>query len=91
MPVKRNTDGSPMNANELAAEAWVAAWAQMLESGVKAVRSSDVLSGTRQAEVEIAETPAEVVFEIDKVRMYRYLPLTKSWCVLLSKPICELV
>lgn len=78
MPVKRNADGSPMNANELAAEAWSAAWSQMLESGVKAVRSSEVLSGTQQSTVEIAETPAEVVFEIDKVRMYRYLPLTST-------------
>jgi polyhydroxyalkanoate synthase len=47
----------------------------MVDAGMKAVRSSEVLSGTEQATVEIAETPADVVFQIDKVRMYKYRPV----------------
>ena len=75
MPLKRNPDGSVMNQNELAQEAWASAWMQMVDAGMKAVRSSEVLSGTEQANVEIAETPADVVFQIDKVRMIKYRPL----------------
>ncbi|MEP4291341.1 MAG: hypothetical protein ABJ358_05460, partial [Rhizobiaceae bacterium] len=65
IPRKRNSDGSLMDANDQAGEAWSAAWSQMVDAGMKAVRSSEVLSGKRQAEVEIAETPADVVFQID--------------------------
>ena len=75
MPLKRNPDGSVMNQNELAQEAWASAWTQMVDAGMRAVRSSEVLSGTEQTSVEIAETPADVVFQIDKVRMIKYRPL----------------
>ena len=78
MPRKRNSDGSLMDANDLAGEAWASAWAQMVDAGMKAVRSSETLSGKRQAEVEIAETPADTVFQIDKIRMLKYRPLVKK-------------
>ncbi|MGI9366569.1 MAG: alpha/beta fold hydrolase [Rhizobiaceae bacterium] len=77
MPRKRNSDGSLMDPVELASEAWTSAWSQMLDAGMKAMRSSEVLSGTSQTEVEIAETPADTVFQIDKVRMLKYRPLGK--------------
>lgn len=78
IPRKRHTDGSLVDPADLAAEAWIAAWSQMLDSGVSAVRSSEVLNGTRQASVDIAETPADIVFEVDKVRVLKYHPLTTA-------------
>jgi polyhydroxyalkanoate synthase len=77
IPRKRNSDGSLMDEADLAGEAWISAWSQMLDAGIKAVRSSEVLSGTRQSQVEIAESPTDTVFEIDKVRMMRYRPVAK--------------
>ncbi|NKB50794.1 MAG: alpha/beta fold hydrolase [Rhizobiaceae bacterium] len=67
-----------MDSNDLAGEAWASAWSQMVDAGMKAVRSSEVLSGQRQAEVEIAESPVDLVFQIDKVRMLKYRPLAKK-------------
>lgn len=77
MRLKRNADGSVMEPAELATQVWQAAWAQMMDAGARAVRSSEVLSGTKDAEVEIAETPAETVFQIDKIRLLKYRPLKK--------------
>ena len=77
LPLRRNSDGSPQDGVDVATEAWMAAWSQMIDSGLKAVRSSEVLSGTRQDTVEIAETPAETVFQIDKVRVMRYRATAK--------------
>ena len=76
-PIVRNTDGTPMDSSDAAMKAWSLAWTQMLDAGSKAVRSSDVLSGTKQDTVEIAETPSDVIFQIDKVRVLRYRALTK--------------
>ncbi len=67
-----------MDNNDLAGEAWTSAWSQMIDAGMKAVRSSETLSGQRQAEVEIAESPVDLVFQIDKVRMLKYRPLAKK-------------
>ncbi len=78
IPRKRNPDGSLAEPSDLAGEAWISAWTQMLDSGVRAIRSSEVLNGTRQANVDIAETPADTVFEIDKIRVLKYRPLVKT-------------
>lgn len=62
---------------EAAGEAWALAWTQMMEAGAKAMKSNAFLTETRESEVEIAETPADVVFEIDKVRILHYKPLAE--------------
>jgi polyhydroxyalkanoate synthase len=59
-------------------EAYSIAWQQMMDEGVKAVKSNDTLSKIDQRDVQIAETPADVVFSIDKVTLSRYRPLTKK-------------
>ncbi len=59
-------------------EAYGVAWQQMMDEGVKAVKSNDTLSKIDQRDVQIAETPADVVFRVDKVTLSRYRPLTKK-------------
>ena len=75
IPSKRNRSGEPVNAYEEAAEAWGLAWQQMVSSGTKAAKSNAFLTDIRAEDIQIAETPSEVVFEIDKVKLHRYLPL----------------
>ena len=77
MPVRRNSKGEPIDAVEAASEAWALAWQQMLETGTKAIKSNTYLAEAKSAEVEIAETPSDTVFQIDKVRVLRYRPLVK--------------
>jgi polyhydroxyalkanoate synthase len=60
------------------AEAYRLAWGRLMDEGVKAVKSSDTLSKIRHEDVQIAETPADVVFRSDKVSLSRYRPLTKK-------------
>lgn len=78
IPRARNADGSLMDSADAATQAWINAWSKMLDMGVKAVRSSEVLNGTRQDNVGIAETPSDVVFQIDKVTVSRYRPLAET-------------
>ncbi|MFD0917395.1 alpha/beta fold hydrolase [Pseudahrensia aquimaris] len=78
MPIKRNASGEPINAAEAAGEAWMLAWQQMMDAGAKALKSNAFLTETRESEVAIAETPADVVFQIDKVRVLRYRPLAEQ-------------
>jgi len=59
-------------------EAYRIAWQQMMDEGVKAVKSSDTLSKINQRDVQIAETPADVVFCVDKVTLSRYRSLVKK-------------
>ena len=66
-----------MDSADLAVETWVTAWSKMLDIGVKTVRSSEVLSATQQQTVEIAETPSDIVFQVDKITVSRYRPLTE--------------
>ena len=77
----KTTKSSPLDetfqAYEHAAETYKAAWSQMLDAGLQAVKSSEVLSRTQQDEVQIAETPADEVFSIDKIRVLRYRPISK--------------
>jgi len=60
------------------AESYRIAWQQMMDEGVKAVKSNKTLSHINQVDVQIAETPADVVFSVDKVTLSRYRPLTKK-------------
>ena len=57
-------------------EAYQTAWNTMLDAGNRAIKSSDTLSRLKQDDVKIAETPADVVFQVDKVTLSRYRPLT---------------
>ena len=59
-------------------ESYRIAWQQMMDEGVKAVKSNKTLSHINQVDVQIAETPADVVFSVDKVTLSRYRPLTKK-------------
>ncbi|MEH6360626.1 MAG: alpha/beta fold hydrolase [Amylibacter sp.] len=59
-------------------EAYRIAWQQLMDEGVKAVKSNDTLSKIKHEDVQIAETPADVVFRVDKVTLSRYRPLTKK-------------
>ncbi len=80
MPKQRNKDGEPIEvtAYEEVAEAWSLAWQQMMEAGTKAAKSNAFLSEIKAEDIQIAETPSEVVFEIDKVRLLRYLPIAEK-------------
>lgn len=70
-------NGSPLEELSLAQEAWMVAWQQMLQTGERMLKSNGFLGEVKNEDVAIAETPADVVFEIDKVRLLRYKPLAK--------------
>lgn len=70
-------NGSPLEELSLAQEAWMVAWQQMLQTGERMLKSNGFLGDVKNEDVAIAETPADVVFEIDKVRLLRYKPLAK--------------
>ena len=69
---------SNLSINAEFIEAYRIAWQQMMDEGVRAVKSSDTLSKISQKDVQIAETPADVVFSVDKVTLSRYRPLTRE-------------
>lgn len=77
MSVERDKDENPLEELSLAQEAWMIAWQQMLHTGERMLKSNGFLGEVKNEDVSIAETPAEVVFEIDKVRLLRYKPLAK--------------
>ncbi|MEM9732478.1 MAG: alpha/beta fold hydrolase [Pseudomonadota bacterium] len=80
MPLARDKNGKPIerpdNPLEAALHAWQMAFLHMTEAANEAVQSSAKLVQMRDEDVAIAETPADVVYEIDKVRVMRYRPLT---------------
>ena len=78
MPIRRDENGEPLDEAEAAMQAWALAWGQMLEAGARAIKSNSFLTDTKQSDVEIAATPADTVFEIDKVRVLHYRPLTSK-------------
>ena len=57
-------------------ETYNAAIDQMVAVGNRAIKSSETLSKLKQEDVQIAQTPADVVFGVDKVTLSRYRPLT---------------
>ncbi|KAG1702693.1 hypothetical protein GQR58_004196 [Nymphon striatum] len=69
-------DGKPIEDLVIAQQAWMLAWQQMLKTGERMIRSNDFLGKVKDDDVAIAETSSDVVFEIDKVRLLRYKPLT---------------
>ena len=77
MPLQRDKDGNPFNDLEQAQEAWMLIWQQMLHAGERMVKSNGFLGKIKNEDIAIAETPADVVFEIDKVRLLHYKPLAK--------------
>ncbi len=83
MPEKRSPDkeqNPPQISDQAlleAQEAWSLAWQYMLKTGEQMVKSNNFLGRIKDKDVEIAETPADVVFEIDKVRLFRYRPLAE--------------
>ncbi len=78
MPIRRDKNGEPLDETDAALQAWALAWNQMLDTGAKAIKSNSFLADTKQSDVEIATTPADTVFQIDKVRVLHYHALTKK-------------
>ena len=75
--VEPDEKGKTFEELSLAQEAWMLAWQQMLHTGERMLKSNGFLGEVKNEDVAIAETPADVVFEIDKVRLLRYRPLAK--------------
>ncbi|MEM9330043.1 MAG: alpha/beta fold hydrolase [Pseudomonadota bacterium] len=88
MAFNQGKDGAPAVDTDAAMEAWSVAMRQMLDTGTKAIRSGGVLSQVTNEEVQIAESPLETVFEIDKVRLFHYEPLAKKKADLPPVVIC---
>ena len=78
MPSKRNSKGERFSETDLAMEAWSVAMSQMMETGKKAIRTGGFLSQIRNEDVQIAEADYEVVYQIDKVRLFHYTPTNKT-------------
>lgn len=77
MPVESDKDSEAFEDLSLAQEAWAIAWQQMLSSGERMLKSNGFLGEVKNENIAIAETPADTVFEIDKVQLLRYRPLAK--------------
>ncbi len=77
MPGEFDKGASRKSQEELALEAWSLAMNQMMEAGKKALRSGSVLTELEDSDIRIAEAEYEVVFEIDKVRLFKYEPTGK--------------
>ncbi len=73
--VEHEENEGPLADITLAQESWMLAWQNMLRTGEQMVKSNGFLGKVRNQDVAIAETPDEVVFQIDKVRLLRYKPL----------------
>lgn len=78
MSHKTSDNMAPEEQVAEAMKAYGLAWAHMLEEGSKAVRSSEVLADLSDDEIAIAETPADIVYSIDKVTVHRYRPLVEK-------------
>lgn len=65
----KDTTASPIQSD---------AFAQMFKLGLKVAQAGEHLSAVAAQDVEIATTPKELIFEYDKVRLYRYTPLRKG-------------
>ncbi len=78
MPILRNKQGEPVDGVEAGLEAWSAAMGQLMATSVKAVRSGGFLAQVANEEVRIAEAESDVVFEMDKVRLFHYRSVEKT-------------
>jgi len=88
MPSDHTTRSSEKSQEELALEAWSLAMTQMLDAGKKAVRSGGMLSELLDDDIRIAEAEFEVVYEIDKVRLFKYEPAGKPNRAIAPVVIC---
>ena len=77
MPAQTDRNEILQDEIELAQEAWMLVWKQMLQSGERMLKSNGFLGKIKNEDIAIAETPADVVLEIDKVRLLRYRPLAE--------------
>ncbi|MGI9352215.1 MAG: alpha/beta fold hydrolase [Rhizobiaceae bacterium] len=77
MPTKSSSDGQNLAESQAAMEAWSLAMHQIMETGAKALKSGGTLTQISNEDVQIAESAVETVFEMDKVRLFRYQPITK--------------
>ncbi|MEM7243488.1 MAG: alpha/beta fold hydrolase [Pseudomonadota bacterium] len=57
-------------------QAYTLAMAHLMQAGIESMRSSDILGAIADTDVEIAETPADIIYQQDKVTVSRYRPLT---------------
>ncbi|MEM9717282.1 MAG: alpha/beta fold hydrolase, partial [Pseudomonadota bacterium] len=56
---------------------WSKTIGHMIEQGIQAIKTQEALAALKDEDVTIADTPADVVFQTDKVTLSRYRPLTK--------------
>ncbi|MEO0342058.1 MAG: alpha/beta fold hydrolase [Pseudomonadota bacterium] len=54
---------------------WSKTVAHMIDQGKAALQTQEALSRLKDDDVQIAETPSEIVFQTDKVTLSRYTPL----------------
>lgn len=66
-------------------EAYHIAMSQIMKAGAKAFKTSDMLGRISRDDVQIAQTPSDVVFQVDKVTLSRYRALSDT--VLNTPPI----
>ena len=77
MPSKSTGDPQDLAENQAAMEAWSLAMHQIMETGAKALKSGGTLTQISDEDVQIAESEVDTVFEMDKVRLFRYRPTAK--------------
>jgi len=78
MPVRRDENGEPLDIADITAEAWRVASIHMMDAYNRSVKSGAFLETLSSDDIQISETPYEKVFEIDKVRLFKYHPLTRK-------------
>ncbi|MEM9279092.1 MAG: class III poly(R)-hydroxyalkanoic acid synthase subunit PhaC, partial [Pseudomonadota bacterium] len=88
MTVDRYGRSDGLAESDKALEAWAVAMQQIMETGAKAMKSGGVLTQVADEDVLIAESAYETVFEIDKVRLFHYEPVTKTKAKLPPVVIC---
>ncbi|MEN0040149.1 MAG: alpha/beta fold hydrolase [Pseudomonadota bacterium] len=71
-----STSGEPDPIAQ-AMQAWQLAWSEMAASGARALKSNAYIAAKRNADVTIADAPAETVFRSDKVRVDHYEPVAE--------------
>lgn len=60
------------------AEIYAAAMERMIDAGIRGLKSSEAIGQLSVDDVQIAQTPSDVVFQVDKVTLSRYRPLADT-------------
>ncbi|GLQ33921.1 poly-beta-hydroxybutyrate polymerase [Amylibacter marinus] len=68
---------TPKQTPDNFSQAYNTAMGQLMDAGVNTLKSSEMLNAISDTDVQIATTPSDVVFQIDKVTVSRYRPLAK--------------